>query len=100
MRSYFLLFLIPVVLVSCSWGSPQTPDDTLSSTGKKISISYTEEIQKASSKIKDTPEFNDCLRPSVNMCLNQVGTQIARAQKSEEFCNEITDIGNREGCKF
>jgi hypothetical protein len=51
-------------------------------------------------KIKDTKEFEECMQPSVNMCINQVGNQLARAQKSTTFCMEMSDVSAQDACKF
>ncbi len=40
------------------------------------------------------------MRPSVNMCISQVGNQLARTQKSTVFCDEMVEGEARDGCKY
>ena len=40
------------------------------------------------------------MRPSVNMCVSQVGNQLARAQKSTVFCDEMEAGQSRDACKY
>lgn len=79
------------------WGKGTAPESvSLSSTG----ISYTAVIETASSKIKNTPEFEQCMKPNVEMCINMVGNQLAQSQKSVEFCDELTQPEWKEACKY
>lgn len=105
MRSFFLLVCLTSVLASCSSGaSPKvvvpSADPTNSSVQTAPAVSYTEDLKNASSKIKDTPEFENCMKPSVNMCLSQVGNQLARDQKSPAICDELMDQSSKDSCKF
>lgn len=40
------------------------------------------------------------MKPSVNMCLNQVGNELARTQKSPAICDELIDQSSKDSCKF
>lgn len=40
------------------------------------------------------------MRPSVKMCVNQVGNQLARTQKSVAFCDEMSDTESKDACKY
>jgi len=90
MRIIFLLLLSSVFLVSCGRSpSEKLPEPTENQTKD---ASFVQTLDKASSKIKNTPEFEACMKPSVNMCINQIGNQLARAKNSPEFCDEIEDV--------
>jgi hypothetical protein len=84
--------------------SNPNPTDTTTTTPTNAPAgdqkSFANVLQEASSKIKDTQEFEDCMRPSVNMCLNQVGNELARKNKSVEFCNEMSEPTMQDACKF
>ncbi len=98
MRIFFLIFSLSFVLVSC--GSKTSPVQTQDVSMNTQGVSYNETLEQTSSKIKNTQEFEDCMRPSVNMCVNQVWNQLARAQKSTVFCDEMASWEWRDGCKF
>lgn len=38
--------------------------------------------------------------PSVNMCISQVGNQLARTQKSVAFCDEMPEASSKDACKY
>lgn len=61
---------------------------------------YVQDLSQASEKIKQTKEFESCLEPSVNMCINQVANQLARSAKSVDFCNELKDGGAKDACTY
>ncbi len=100
MRIFFILLSLSLVLASCSdKDSPVFPQSEGSSL-KIQGVSYTEVLEKTSSKIKNTKEFEQCMQPSVNMCVSQVGNQLARSEKSVAFCDEMTEGEGRDGCKY
>jgi hypothetical protein len=92
-----LVFLLPL-LASCTFSSKTS--STPSGNAPQGGVSYAEAIENTSGKIKNTPEFEECMRPSVNMCVNQVGNQLARAQKSVAFCDEMSEAGSKDACKY
>lgn len=105
MRSFLLILCMTFVLASCTLGktSTGTPSQNLPATpsGQAApAVSYTEDLKNASSKIKDTAEFENCMKPSVNMCLNQVGNELARTQKSPAICDELMEQSSKDSCKF
>lgn len=96
MRLFLLVISLSFILISCS-------TKTSSSTQVEkwtVDGSYGEVLENTSTKIKNTAEFEECMRPSVNMCVNQVGNQLARSQKSTDFCDEMMQWSARDGCKF
>ncbi len=105
MRSLFLILGMSFFLASCSFGSSsktpiQSADPTNLAAQTAPVVSYTEDLKNASSKIKDTAEFENCMKPSVNMCLSQVGNELARTQKSPAICDELMDQSSKDSCKF
>ena len=104
MRAFLLLVSIVFVLASCTMGKTSTPTSQNTSTSPSgqaaPAVSYTEDLKNASSKIKNTSEFENCMKPSVNMCLNQVGNELARTQKSPAICDELMDQSSKDSCKF
>lgn len=96
MRLLLLLLVSSLFLASCS----NSNKSELENSSARNTPSFTQDLAQASSKIKNTPEFEACMRPSVNMCIGQVGNQLARAQNSTEFCDEITDKQGQDACKY
>ncbi len=93
MLKYSFLFIIPLfIFTACTSEKEVLPAN--SSSG------YTQDLEKASPKIKTTKEFESCIKPSINMCLTQVANQLARDQKSVAFCDELSDVSSREACKY
>ncbi|MDD2694199.1 MAG: hypothetical protein PHY14_04720 [Candidatus Gracilibacteria bacterium] len=84
------------VLASCTIGSTTLG----TSSGTPVNAQYKTDLDTASHKIKDTQEFADCMAPSVNMCVNSVGMQLAQTAKSVEFCSELSTADQQEGCRF
>lgn len=104
MRFSFLLLSLSIILASCTLGSqtpaPSATSPSATTTSPTPSTSYKDDLAKASSKITATPEFENCMKPSVNMCLNQVGNDMARTQKSEAICDELSDASSKDACKY
>lgn len=105
MRSFLLILCMTSLLASCTLGktSTVTPSQNVPATPSgqgAPAVSYTEDLKNASSKIKNTAEFENCMKPSVNMCLNQVGNELARTQKSPAICDELIDQSSKDSCKF
>ena len=99
MRIFLIVLSLCFTLASCS---TKTPPVSLSE-GSSMStqwVSYVQALEKTSSKIKNTKEFEECMQPSVNMCVSQVGNQLARTQKSTIFCDEMAEGEGRDGCKY
>ena len=98
----FMRFLILLLVSSFALTGCMSPKDSSpTQTGPEAAApSYTEAIESASSKIKNTPEFEACMKPNVDMCINMVGNQLAQAQKSIEFCDELTRPESKEACKY
>ena len=95
MRFLLALSLCSVVLLSSCMSREKEMDRTPVTSPK-----YVQELSRASSKIKDTQEFEACMQPSVNMCVNQVGNQLARTNKSVAFCDELSTPEGKDACKY
>ena len=114
MRIFAFVLFSSLVLASCGMNqspgrygevppaqiSSSSTSATLATTTLPVGVSYSETLDKTSSKIKNTKEFEECMRPSVNMCVSQVGNQLARAQKSTVFCDEMEVGQSRDACKY
>lgn len=97
MKNILLCLFCVSVLASCTISS-KTPEVTSSWT--PVNAQYKADLDTASNKIKDTQDFADCMAPSVNMCINSVGMQLAQKAKSTEFCKELSSPEQQEGCRF
>lgn len=102
MKILFSLTFLSLFLGACTLGKdvPVNPPTNTPAPQQQNTVSYTQTLQKASSKIKDTKEFEDCMQPSVNMCITKVGNDLARAKKSPEFCSEMPDQNNKDACVY
>lgn len=98
MKNILLCLLCASILASCTIGSDKkTSNET--NTGA-TEPQYKADLQTASSKIKDTPEFAECMAPSVKMCISSVGMQLAQKAKSTDFCSELNTPEEQDGCRF
>ncbi len=94
MLKYSFLFITSLFILTACTSEKEVPQKNSSSSG------YIQDLEKASSKIKTTKEFESCIKPSINMCLTQVANQLARDQKSVAFCDELSDLSGRDACKY
>lgn len=105
MKKVVLLSLL-LILASCSKSTEQTSvvmntNTTLPTTSANVSQEkYSDTIEKVSTKIKDTNEWNSCMNTSVNMCVQSTAMQIAQKNRSTDFCNELANDDQKESCKF
>jgi hypothetical protein len=67
---------------------------------KKQAISYTEDIKNTSDKIKNTQEFESCMKQQSNACIQSTGMQIAQKTKDAAFCNELSTPEQKSSCEF
>lgn len=78
--------------------SPDTPESN--SGTNMVTDTYTETLKTTSDKIKESPEFTECMNMNVNMCVNRAATQIAQNTQSLEFCDELGSEDQIQSCKF
>lgn len=97
MKKLLLLSSMILILASCSIGSDKTVTPTQNTPGNK---DFQASIDTASSKIKNTEEFQSCMAPAVNSCISSVGMQLAQKSKDASFCAELPQKEQQEGCKF
>lgn len=100
MKNILLCLFCISVLASCTIGSDDKAPAVTDTPTVTAEPQYKADLQTASSKIKDTPEFAECMAPSVNMCISSVGMQLAQKAKSTEFCTELSTPEQQEGCRF
>lgn len=62
-------------------------------------ITYETTLSEASEKIKNTAEFDECMRPQAEMCISQVGNTLAQAKNDINFCGELP-TGEKENCEY
>jgi hypothetical protein len=86
------LILSLIVISSCTRGS----DERVTTSEPR----YIQDLSHASAKIKDTKEFENCITPTVNMCINQVANDLARREKTTSFCDELSEGSSRDACRY
>lgn len=79
--------------------STQTPEMT-DNTEATTTLSYTEAIQSASKTITANPEFNACLVPHVDACIQQTGYSMALAEKNIDICRELSTGDQQDACRL
>lgn len=77
----------------------QNTKQTMVSTGVSVE-NFSETLKKSSKKITETDEFNACLQPYVNMCVQSVASDLAQKTKNPEICGELADKTARGGCQL
>jgi hypothetical protein len=95
MKHLFLVLTPLLFITSCT-----TKNTESVSVSGAVMPNYVTTLTEASSKIKDTKQFEDCMSPSVSMCVNQVANTIAREQNSTEICKEIPEKEAQDACAF
>lgn len=91
MRIAFLIFFLGVLLSGCTF--PWEKEE-------KIPTSYKDDLEIASEKIKETAEFEECMRPHVNMCISSVGMRLSQDKKDINFCDELTNTTDQTNCRY
>ncbi len=106
MKKVIVLALSCLILGSCTFGlsekSPSAQDEWTGAIAKSWSSQkdYKSSLDTASSKIKNTQEFGNCMETSVNMCIQSVWMQLAQKNKDVTLCNELPNVDQKESCKF
>ncbi len=97
MKKLLLISSMVLILTSCSLTNKESgpvPQDG------KPNKDYQASIDNASSKIKNTAEFADCMAPAVNSCVSSVGMRLAQEKKDPSMCSELPQKEQQEGCVF
>lgn len=61
---------------------------------------FKQDIDNASSKIRNSEEFQDCMKKQANMCIQTTGMQIAQKNKDSAFCKELPNADEQLSCEF
>lgn len=61
---------------------------------------FKQDIDNASSKIRNSEEFQDCMKKQANMCIQTTGMQIAQKNKDSAFCKELSNADEQLSCEF
>lgn len=103
------ILLIASIFLLSSCNNNSIPENT-TTTGTTTEIAtntnpsnlekYTETLKNSSKKITETEEFNSCLQPYVNMCVQSVASDLAHKNGNPEMCNELSDITAKSGCQL
>jgi hypothetical protein len=64
------------------------------------STSYKQDIENFSEKIKNSEEFNGCMKQHATMCIQSVGMEMAQKAKDVNFCKELSGKDQQLSCEF
>lgn len=63
-------------------------------------MTYIADLDATSSKIKDSEEFQGCMKQNTNMCIQSAGMQLAQKAKDPAFCKELLTADQQSSCEF
>ena len=69
-------------------------------TGTPTAVTYMADLDATSSKIKNTEEFQGCMKQNTNMCIQSAGMQLAQKAKDPTFCKELLTPDQQSSCEF
>lgn len=96
MQKFTILALCMILVSSCT-----APSDTNKpSNWMTGSTSYKQDIDSFSEKIKNSEEFNSCMKQHATMCVQSVGMEMAQKAKDANFCKELTGKDQQLSCEF
>lgn len=97
-----LIFGLSILLLitSCSLGPVDTDTKNIAQKNGSGITTYTEDVEKMSGKIRNTEEFQGCMKQQSTMCIQTIGMQIAQKTKDASFCKELTTIEQQSSCEF
>lgn len=103
MKTILILITSILFLTSCGT-SPSSDTDTSKmknqSGSSTASMSYTADLDATSNKIKNTEEFQGCMKQNTNMCIQSAGMQLAQKAKDPAFCRELLTKDQQSSCEF
>lgn len=102
MKKFLISLSLLLVLASCT-STPTDNKQTINIPTKSSSVNtttYTQDIESTSSKIRDTSEFQGCMKQQATMCIQTTGMQIAQKTKDATFCKELSNVDQRSSCEF
>ena len=99
MKKLIILLLSCLILWSCSFPLQKDTssiwNEGTGMTNIPVKDSYKGSLETASDKIKNTPDFNNCMQTSINMCVQSVWMQMAQKNKDVELCKKIDELENQ-----
>ncbi len=105
MQRFIVFALALTVLTSCTNNNTPSSEQTGITPSEQVSsgenaVSYKETLETSSKKITDTAEFNACITPHVNMCIQSVAREIAQRDNNIDFCQELALDADKASCMF
>lgn len=97
MQKYIIIAGL-LALTSC--GLTKNTMNIESPTGATINNNYTQDLDATSSKIKESDEFQGCMKQNTNMCIQSAGMQLAQKAKDPAFCKELSTTEQQSSCQF
>jgi hypothetical protein len=98
MQKYIILIAGLLALTSC--GMTNNTMNIGSSTGVATNSNYTQDLDATSIKIKNSDEFQGCMKQNTNMCIQAAGMQLAQKAKDPAFCKELSTVDQQSSCQF
>ena len=101
MKLIISLFISTLILSGCTFGQGKIGGSTGDDIWQKTeTLSIEEDLAITSKKIKDEPEFQNCIKQQINVCRQSAGIQIAQKLKDPIFCKELSSIEQQSSCEF
>lgn len=100
MKKIALVLIGLSVLASCSVTPSPTPPKWTEDAVVLPVTTYQQDISNTSDKIKNTEEFQGCMKQQSTMCIQTVGMQIAQKTKDPAFCKELSTPEEKWSCEF
>lgn len=94
-----LILLTLISLGSCTMGADQ-PIGKVESGTTAGTMTYMADLDATSNKIKDSEEFQGCMKQNTNMCIQSAGMQLAQKAKDPAFCKELLTADQQSSCEF
>ncbi len=95
----FLFIIVLFFLVSCGQATETTNQNQ--ATGSVVSTeSFSETLKNSSEKITNTQEFNACMTPYVNACMQSVAIELSQKEKNASFCDELMTDVEKNSCRL
>lgn len=89
----YLFFVASIFALSaCTW-------DT-NTTENIVERPYLSTIENAAPEITGTKEFDNCIGPTIKMCISQSANEIARNENSTEICGKLETEEEINSCKY
>ena len=96
----YILILLSSLLFLSACGMSQGSDTSIPRTTDTGAVSYVADLDATSSKIKNTEEFQGCMKQNTNMCIQSAGMQLAQKAKDPAFCKELLTADQQSSCEF